>query len=184
VSNTRDGSGRWRPGSSGNLAGRPPLLTEKLIDQIAQRLRKGATLSMAATLSGIYPQLLHAWLRRGAAERDLAVDETIIDANPAPPSVYAELHAAAERAIDEFRMELLAGIAEAGATWWQARAWILERRWPREYGRFSRDNEEQTEIRRLATHYAEIEGLDPHEIEADALQMLRTIRRGELPPPQ
>jgi hypothetical protein len=71
-----------------------------------------------------------------------------------------EFKDAVERAESEFIAETVARIATHGRDNWQALAWILERRWPADFGRQDRIKLEMeatlTEVRQAA----EAEGID------------------------
>lgn len=93
-------------------SGRPTKYTEDKADAIVAAVRAGATLRLAAASAGISLDTLARWRKRFAAFADRLTE--------------AEGKAA---------VRPLALIAEAAKRDWRAAAWLLERRFPEEYGR-------------------------------------------------
>jgi transposase len=87
--------------------------TSEVIEIILMNLRQGMTRDIACTQAGIARQTLHRWC-----------DED------------AELSADVEAAIDVSKAVLLNEIKTLGEARqdWRAAAWLLERRWPHEFG--------------------------------------------------
>lgn len=99
--------------------GRPTKFNPDRAAKILKALRGAAALDTAAAYAGVHRDTLHEWLRLGDAEelgqhRDFsdAVHEAL---------AYAEVNASAS-------------VAKAMQKQWQAAAWYLERRNPREWG--------------------------------------------------
>jgi hypothetical protein len=183
MSEDRDPYGRWPQGVSGNLSGRPGILTPALVDQVTDRLRHGVSMEAAAALCGASKSSLFAWIRKGAAEWE-AHDE-----DPDwQPSTYAQLSMAVECALSDWEAELLKCIRHAAddPRQWVAAAWLLERRLPHIYGRRNPEAALRVEIRQLVAIFAQKEGLDRAEVQGIVDGLLRDMRSGELrelPPP-
>ncbi|WP_448539831.1 terminase small subunit-like protein [Roseiflexus sp.] len=93
--------------------GRPTKFTSERADIILDTLRRGASLAAAAAAAGVNPDTVLNWRR---ARRVFAI--------------------AVERAMAEGALRALDAIwtaAESGD--WRAAAWLLERRYPEDYGR-------------------------------------------------
>jgi transposase len=103
--------------------GRPSKLSEALIKEICEYVRKGNYIETAAAAAGISKQTLYAWMKAGAREEDpLAVE--FLDA-------YKKADAEAEAA----NVQLIRTQARKN---WQAAAWFLERKHPDKWGRKDR----------------------------------------------
>lgn len=95
-------------------------LTPAVQEQIVQALHVGATHEIACGYAGINPDTFYAWMRKGAEGR-------------APFSEFSE---AVQKAEQQAVVGWLATIEQAArAGHWQAAAWKLERRYPKDYGR-------------------------------------------------
>lgn len=103
-------------------------IQKKVIDAIKQ----GATDQIAAGYADITPGRLRGWLRRGEIEV-----KRIEDSDVAVPIVdeqeYAMFYLAYKRAASDLGVKLINSVATSRA--WRAKAWVLERRFPSEYGR-------------------------------------------------
>ncbi|MGH8544065.1 MAG: hypothetical protein ACREX3_10650 [Gammaproteobacteria bacterium] len=85
---------------------------------------------MAAAFGGIGRSTLYDWLGRGArAEVDQEVPM------PEEEIPFVEFFLAVQKALAEWELQQLEAIAEAGKKDWRASAWLLERRFPDQYGR-------------------------------------------------
>lgn len=121
---------------AGKKIGRPTLLDEDRLEAITSALRNGAYIEHAAQAAGINPSTYHLWMDRGRTERDRRRAGLEPDANE---TKYLEFLEAVERAQSEAAVDLLGEIANhARNGTWQAAAWILERKFPRQWGRFDR----------------------------------------------
>jgi transposase len=121
-----------------NKIGRPTVLTPALINQVASLLRSGCLIETAAAAVGITRETLYAWLRKAAkleilrqtefsAERPFELtgeDALLIDFS----DTYKKALAIAE-------LQNVATIKRASRKYWQAAAWLLERRYPQRWGR-------------------------------------------------
>lgn len=107
---------------------RPTLLTPEVQVAIVEAIRKGHYRETAANLAGITRRTISNWEQRG-------------EAGEAP---YAEFFLAIKRAeaeaedalLDQIRtaQPAVSGPGGAGADLWQAKAWVMERRWPSRWG--------------------------------------------------
>lgn len=116
--------------------GRPTLLDEDRLERITDALRNGAYIEHAAQAAGISPSTYHNWMDRGRTERDRRRAGLAADDHETP---YVDFLESVEKAQSEAAVELLGEIANhARNGTWQAAAWILERKFPRQWGRFDR----------------------------------------------
>ena len=102
--------------------GRPFKLNAELVDRVAASIELGMTWARAAEASGVGLSTLHEWRARGEAGEALFVD------------LVERLKKAEANGIAR-ALESIRSASEGGA--WQASAWILERRYPADYGRRS-----------------------------------------------
>jgi transposase len=102
--------------------GRPTLCTPDVIAAFEKYMRAGCTLDDAAALLGFSRSAAFDWKARGEAGE----------------SPFADFSDAVTRAAAEFKAECLAGVASGrmmnGDRDWKAQAFVLERRFPAEYG--------------------------------------------------
>lgn len=116
--------------------GRPTLLDDDCLQKITNALRDGGYIQDATTAAGIAQSTYHNWMERGRKERDRRLAELTPDKNE---QIYVDFLEAVEKAQAEASVELLGEIANhARNGTWQAAAWILERKFPRQWGRFDR----------------------------------------------
>jgi transposase len=121
---------------AGKKPGRPTLLDDERLEAITTALRNGAYIDHAAQAAGITARTYHAWMERGRNERDRLNAGLEADPNEAP---FVQFLQSVERAQSEAAVDLLGEIANhARNGTWQAAAWILERKFPRQWGRFDR----------------------------------------------
>jgi hypothetical protein len=92
-------------------AGRPTKKTKAVTDRLFAAIERGMPYAMACELSGISEAVFYQW------RQDPAFDAQVV------------------RRTTESVFELLDTIKEARHQNWQAAAFLLERRWPRYYGR-------------------------------------------------
>ena len=102
--------------------GRPSKLTPETTQRIVEAVELGATWERAADAAGVGASTLGLWRRRG-------------EAGDAPYSAFLAALKRAEGAGVERALMVIRKAAAAGA--WQASAWLLERRYPADYGRRS-----------------------------------------------
>lgn len=96
--------------------------------QLLGMVEAGVALSAAARAVGVCPSTVHAWLRDGDAHLQRA-DDTGEDLSPR--ARFAQDYAGA---VAGAQSVMLARISAASADDWRAAAWVLERRWPADYG--------------------------------------------------
>ena len=100
--------------------GRPGKLTADTQKRITDAIRVGATYELAAQYGGIAYNTFNEWMKAGAG---------------ANSGKHREFYEAVKSAEGEAAIKWLAVIDKAALDQWQAAAWKLERRYPREYGR-------------------------------------------------
>lgn len=106
-------------------SGRKLMLDETLIKEMCKAKKNGLSNRACCDYIGIDESTLYDWLNKG--DRDTKNGED---------SIYSNFSKRFKKAISEmkaFHIGLLRRASEAGS--WQASAWILERCFPKEYGR-------------------------------------------------
>jgi len=103
--------------------GRPAKFTAEVQERLLTVIRLGAYRNAACDFAGIAPETLRIWLRRGEAEA----------AGP-----YREFYKALKEAEAAACIKALGTIRIAMEQNWQAAAWFLERKRPKEWGRRER----------------------------------------------
>lgn len=114
--------------------GRPSLLNEERQHNITTMLKAGAYIEDAVKASGISVATFYVWMNRGKAQRDRQNANLPVEENELP---YLEFLEAVEMADAEGAIGHLMNIdhhAKNGT--WQASAWILERKYPKKWGRY------------------------------------------------
>lgn len=107
---------------------RPTLLTPEVQAVLVEAIRKGHYRETAAHLAGVTRRTLNNWEQRGEtgeapyAEFFLAIKKAEAEAED---TLLGEIRAA---------QPAVSGPGGAGADLWQARAWVMERRWPSRWG--------------------------------------------------
>lgn len=101
--------------------GARPKLNEKVQTKICNALRSSAFREQAARLAGIGVSTLYHWLDLGRQEN--------------APKVYREFLEAVETAEAESEAALAARITQAAPRDWKAAAFILERKYPKRWGK-------------------------------------------------
>ena len=94
-------------------------LEPELATRIVTYIRAGSYVETAAAASGVTKSTLHRWLKRGSEGEE----------------PFASFSDAVETALAEAELRDLARIDKAADESWQAAAWKLERRNPRQWGR-------------------------------------------------
>lgn len=116
--------------------GRPSKLTIDVRKRLALAVQLGSTFTHASQFAGIDYTTYRRYMVRGEEELrrrhegGSAKSETAKREQP-----FLDLYEAVRKADAHNVMRLLMIIEEASATHWQAAAWKLERRFPKEYGR-------------------------------------------------
>ena len=104
-------------------AGRSLLLTKEVITDFEKWVGLGMNNVDVATLLGFSESTVYLWLSNSK--------------DPSKDPLYAEFAMAMERGKAKFKATHIANITKAAKQerHWQASAWLLERRFPDEYGR-------------------------------------------------
>lgn len=107
------------------MSGRPTSLTPEVQAIIIEALRRGNYRDTAAKLAGVTRQTLWNWEQRG-------------EAGEAPYAVFFDAIQTAEAEAEDELLSEVRGASPAstgvhGADVWQARAWVMERRWPKRW---------------------------------------------------
>lgn len=98
-------------------------------------LQRVTHLGAVASLLGVARRTLYRWLERGAKEeKRLAKGEALDD----EASLYVGFRRTMKKGLAEFEANCVEGIKNAGPNYWQAFAWLLERRWPQRWGNQTR----------------------------------------------
>lgn len=113
-----------RRGSKGNNT----KFTEARQRVIVESLRRGASIRLAATSAAISENCLRKWIREG--EDDWEKDD--FDTNPTDKATFAKACALATWEVAHNHLQNIEANAIAD---WRASAWLLERRFPKDYGK-------------------------------------------------
>jgi len=108
---------------------RPTRLTKPLIEQLATYIENGNFAQDACKLADVSEAGYYKWLATGRAILEGEIEKTRANA------LTVELVEAIKHADAKFKAYHLSNINRASRTTWQASAWMLERRFPEEYGR-------------------------------------------------
>lgn len=101
--------------------GRPPEITDEKIEKILDCIRKGAYIETAAAVAGINKSTFYDWLKKGARKQG---------------AIYERFSDAVRQAMGESQMFDINVIHDCAAKGnWQAAAWRLERKNPKQWGR-------------------------------------------------
>ena len=117
--------------------GRPTLLDEDRLNRITEALENGTAARHAIRAAGVTHTTYYNWLERGRKERDRRNANLPEDPTETPFLDFLDAVEKAEAVAATSHMQNIAQTALNGT--WQASAWILERRFPRDYGRFDRN---------------------------------------------
>lgn len=117
---------------------RPTKLTPETVERVLNALQMGATYEMAAQYGGISYNTFNEWRKRGAAELERRENPRVKAGTSQweREQRFVEFYEATQRAEATAAVGWLALIENAATDGsWQAAAWKLERRYPRDYGR-------------------------------------------------
>jgi hypothetical protein len=127
--------------------GRPTVISEEKIEKILDCIRKGAYIETAAAFAGVHKSTFYDWLKKGARKQG---------------KIYEHFSDAVQQAMGESQMFDLNVIHDCAAKGnWQAAAWRLERKNPKQWGRreFISENEDafdnEENVDELAEKYLE-----------------------------
>lgn len=116
--------------------GRKTLLDDDKMERICTALRAGCYIDEAAGAAGVTGTTYHNWMNRGRTERDRRAAGLPEDEHE---SIFVDFLESVEKAQAEAAVDHLKNIAAHAADGsWQASAWILERKFPRKWGRMDR----------------------------------------------
>lgn len=122
--------------------GQPPkILKDGVQERFIQAISRGATYNLAAGYAGITYKTYREWIKR--AESMFSLSEEDIDEHP--DKVYYNFHCLVKRTESLAALKWLEKIDDASLSHWQAAAWKLERRYPKEYGRVFMDKEKKAD---------------------------------------
>lgn len=121
--------------------------------RVCAALERAVPRDKAALIGNISPRCFHDWMRRG-----IAGDERYV--------AFADAVKAAEARCVERQLERIEAAAESGS--WQASAWILERRWHKDFGR--KDN-----MRATIAYDDKAKKLTDEELRAELLKAAQAI---------
>lgn len=102
------------------MGGRTSKLTKELTDIICENIELGLSYNLTCQAAGISFQSFNEWMKAGEAGKD---------------TKYSEFYNRVRIAEANCAAENLKRIREAAKQTWQASAWLLERRYPGDYGR-------------------------------------------------
>ena len=109
-------------------------LTKERIDILANALRDGAIIKYACVSAGICEKTYHNWQNEFSdKELDPLDPEEVLGKNPDRDGLLRYFVRETSMALNNYSSGLLEKIHKADS--WQAAAWILERRFPEEFGR-------------------------------------------------
>lgn len=105
---------------------RPTLLNEKMIQDICVNVENGCTFEDARILAGIGQRTFYEWKQWGREDLKEGKD-----------SIYAQFAQELERSLVRFKIFHLQQVWQASTKrkQWQASAWLLERKFFKEFGR-------------------------------------------------
>jgi transposase len=110
--------------------GRPTLLTDQIREQIERELSEGVPVYVVAQSAGVSKRTLHSWLADGRVIRRprLRLVDDEVPVREEPDDEFEDVDATFERA-------LVGSVLRASRDDWRAAKWLLERRYPRKWGR-------------------------------------------------
>ncbi len=144
------------PPKTAHGLGRPPILTDEIIEEFAQVLPVVAYLETVGDLLGICTRTWKTWNTNGKAELlRLSQDPTAV-LDPTK-ELYLKFHLMFKRSLAQSSLRNIRNIVSKSDQQWQAAAWLEERRHPELWGDQRR---EIAEIKRdIAEMKKEAQGL-------------------------
>lgn len=137
---------------------RPCSYTDEAGERVLEAVRAGLPVKLAAAKARVGLRTLYDWLERGEAD----------DATDARLVAFAQLYREAEADYAAQELARLDADAAADSNAWKARAWKLERRFPREFGS------------RVALEHSGPEG-GPIQVDDARAKLLAMLARGDEP---
>ena len=104
------------------MAGRPTKLTPEVRDLIVDGINAGLTFGLTCARAGVSPATFYRWLEKGETAKS---------------GVFREFCDTVSRAKADSAMRLVSQITLQAPTDWRAAAFLLERRFPDDYGKRS-----------------------------------------------
>ena len=114
---------------------RKPKLTKELIDEILTYKENGISDKDVCDMVGISQQAFYDWLK----EAETGVSTKHPDQKPTNYELKLELADGLKKARAAFKAYHIQTITQAAKKNWQAAAWMLERMYPKEFGRIDRN---------------------------------------------
>lgn len=97
-------------------------LTPETCEAICTSIAKGNTIKYSVMKEGIHESTFYNWMKKGEESKTQR-------------GIYYEFFESIKKAQEEGKNHLVRGIQEHGKKNWQAMAWLLERKYPHEFGR-------------------------------------------------
>lgn len=120
---------------------KPMKLSKKITNIIAEALRKGASIETAYSSGNISRRSYFGWRSQGKSILDKICEDDDIDLDDVDLTKKERMLVyffwETEKALAEYADTLIEVVHEATPSDWRAAAWILEKRFPEEFGRFS-----------------------------------------------
>lgn len=115
------------------MTGRKTLLTPELQQAICDNITAGLNQEDAAEYAGVPLRTFYNWLQRGEREEKRLAQSP--GAKPQPrEAIFLQFWQAVKKARLDFKRTQIRNVKQAALQHWQASAWLLERRWPKEFG--------------------------------------------------
>ena len=130
------------------MAGRPTKLTPELLQTLVAHLKNGNYFDTACSLSGICEDTGYSWLERGKKGKN--------------GGIFSQFSEAVKKASASAENNALTAI-NVGFQNWQSRAWFLERRFNKKWGR-----REKQEVAHTGTVHIDFVPAKPREDEEEA----------------
>lgn len=138
-------------------AGQPlKLLKPEVKSRFLAAIQKGATYHISCGYAGISYQTFRNYMMRGEALLDLHEEQVEIH----PDKIYFEFYCDVIRHEAYTALTWLDKIDKAADLYWQAAAWKLERRHPKEYGRVlpeTKDNDDDSSLQKAKNEVLRLE---------------------------
>jgi len=135
------------PVLSGERKSRAILVSSKFTPELGKHIlkavRKGLHYDDAAALGGVTRSIVQRWLREGAQLLETCIDKDISNL-PEGEQQLVKFTIDFEKACARLTNENLDVIRRQRGSWWQAAAWILERRFPEKWGKREKVTHEDT----------------------------------------
>ena len=119
--------------SKKSLAGRSPLLTPALITIVVLSIEEGLSYKDAANIASVNERTFYYWLARGRK-----LDTNNVEQMSEYEQLCLQFFHGVQKAVPQQKQNLIQKIMKAADRNWQAAAWMLERKYPDEFGRRAR----------------------------------------------